>query len=105
MFGLAACDQRSDSAFADEPAILVVVVAAVGKQRLRPASRTTGTTAHRRHTIEQLEQLRDVVAIRGGQRPGERQPATVYEDVVLAAAPGPIDRAGTGFRAPFFACR
>jgi hypothetical protein len=82
-----------------------MVVAAIGEQRTRPATRSTWAAAHRRHPIEQLEQLCDVVAVGGGQRPGERQPTPVYEEVVLAAAPAAIDRAGTGFRAPFFACR
>jgi hypothetical protein len=103
--GLAASDHGFDAALPDEAAVLVVVVAAIGKQRVRPATRTTRTAAHRRDAVEQLEQLGDVVAVGGGQRPGERQPAAVYEEVVLAAPAAAIDRAGTGFRAPFFACR
>ena len=105
MRGFAAGDHRFDASLPDKPAVLVVVVAAVGEQRPRPTAGPTWTAAHRRHAIEQLEQLRDVVAVGRGQRPGERQAATVYEDVMLAAAPTPVDRAGTGFRAPFFACR
>ena len=61
--------------------------------------------ANRRHPVEQLHQLGDVVAVGRGQRPGERQAAAVYEEVVLAARAAAVDRAGTGFRAPFFACR
>jgi hypothetical protein len=49
--------------------------------------------------------LRDVVAVGSCERPGERQAAAVYEDVVLAARTAPVDRAGADFRAPFFACR
>ena len=105
MFGLAACDQRSDSAFADEPAILVVVVAAVGEQAVGSPARPARTAAHRRHSVEQCDKLGDVVAVGGGQRPGERQPAAVYEEMVLAAPPAAVDRAGTRIRAPFFACR
>jgi hypothetical protein len=52
-----------------------------------------------------LEKLRHVVAVAPGERPGERHAAAVYEQVVLAACSAAIDRAGTGFRAPFFACR
>ena len=105
VLGLAACDHRFDAALPDEPAVFVVVVAAIGKQRPRPTTRPSRTTAHGRDAIEQLEQLCDVVAVGGGERPGERQPATVYEEMVLAARTSAIDRAGTGFRAPFFACR
>jgi hypothetical protein len=59
---------------------------------------------HRRHEVEQREQLRDVVAVAARQRPGQRQPAGLYEQVVLASAPAPVDRARTRLRAPFFAC-
>lgn len=102
---MAARDDRFDAALPDETAVLVVVVAAIGEQRVRAAARSAGATADGRNAIEKLEQLRDVVAVRRRQRPRERQPATVYEEVVLAAAPAAIDRAGTRFRAPFFACR
>jgi len=39
VFDLAASDDRLDSAFPDEPPVLVVVVAAVGDQRPRSADR------------------------------------------------------------------
>ena len=102
---LTASDDRLDAAAPDEPAILVVVVAAIGKQRLRPSARPARPAAHRRHAVEQLQQLGDVVAVGGGLLPGQRLAAAVYEEMVLAARASAIDRAGTGFRAPFFACR
>jgi hypothetical protein len=82
-----------------------VVVAAVGDQHPRSASRAANSAAYRRHPVEQLEQLGDIVAVTTGQRPGERDAAAVYEQVVLAACPAAIDGAGTRFGAPFFACR
>jgi hypothetical protein len=105
VLALAASNDGFDAALPDEAAVLVVVVAAVGDQRPRPASGPTGSTADGRHTIEQHEQLGDVVAVAARERPGERDPAAVYEEVVLAARPATIDRAGTRFGAPFFACR
>jgi len=105
VLGLAARDQRLDAALPDEPAVLVVVVAAVGDQRPWSASRPADSAADGRHPVEQLEQLADVVAIAAAERPGERDPAAVYEQVVLAAATASVDWAGTRFRAPFFACR
>jgi hypothetical protein len=72
---------------------------------VRPSTRPAGATPDRWHAVEQVEQLRDVVAIRGGQRPRERDAAAVYEEMVLAACPAAIDGAWTRFRAPFFACR
>jgi hypothetical protein len=71
---------------------------------VRPSARPAGTTSDRRYAVEQVEQLRDVVAIRGGQRPRERDTAAIYEEVVLAALATAIDGAGTRFGAPFFAC-
>jgi hypothetical protein len=82
-----------------------VVVAAISEQATRTPARSARTAAYRRHPVEQLEQLGDVVAVGGSERPGQRQPAAVYEEVVLAAPAAAIDRAGTRFRAPFFACR
>jgi hypothetical protein len=102
---LAAGDDRFDTAAPDEAAVLVVVVAAIGEYGVRAAAWPAGTAAHRRDTVEQGEQLGDVVAVGSCKRPGERQAAAVYEDVVLAARTAPVDRAGADFRAPFFACR
>ena len=82
-----------------------MVVAAVGDQRSRSAARRADPAAHRRHAVEQLEQLGDVVAVASGERPGERDTAAVYEEMVLAAQAAAVDRAGAGLEAPFFACR
>ena len=105
VLALAASDHGLDAALPDQATVLVVVVAAIGDQRPRPTSRPADPTADRRHPVEQLEQLRDVVAVAAGERPGERDATAVYEQVVLAAGPAAIDRAGTRFGAPFFACR
>ena len=103
MFGLAARDHGFDAALPEEAAVLVVVVAAVGDQCPRSSSWAADPAADGRHPVEQVEQLRDVVAVAAGERPGERDPAAVYEQVVLAACSAAIDGAGTRFRAPFFA--
>ena len=105
VLGLASCDQRLDAALPDETSILVVVVAAVGDQRCRSAPWSADAAANGRHPVEQLEQLGDVVSVAAGERPRERDAIAVYKQVVLAACPAPIDRAGTRFAAPFFACR
>jgi hypothetical protein len=62
-----------------------VVVAAVAADALRPAAWPADFAAHRRHTLEQREQLRDVVAVAARDRPGERDPGCVYEKVLLGA--------------------
>ena len=79
MFDLAASDDRLDSAFPDEPTVLVVVVAAVGDQRPRPALRPADAAADRWYAVEQLEQLGDVVAVAAGDSPGEWDATAVYE--------------------------
>lgn len=105
VLGLAAGDDRFDAALPDEAAVFVVVVAAVGEQCLGSVAWPADATADGWHAVEQLDQLGDVVAVAAGERPGERDAAAVYEEVVLAAPPAPINGAGTRFRAPFFACR
>jgi hypothetical protein len=105
VLGLAACDHGLDAALPDEAAVLVVVVAAVGDQHSRSASWPADAAAYGRHSVEQFQQLGDVVAVAAGERPGERDTPAVYEQVVLAACPAAIDGAGTRFGAPFFACR
>ena len=49
VFGLAAGDHGLDSARADEPAVLVVVVAAVGDERVGSKAGPADHTAHGRH--------------------------------------------------------
>jgi hypothetical protein len=105
VLGLAASDDRLHAPLPDEPPVLVVVVAAVGDQRPRSASWATDPATDGRHPVEKLEQLRHVVAVAAGERPGEEDPAAVYQQVMLAAETAPVDRARTRLGAPFFACR
>ena len=104
VFGLTSRDDRFDASLPDEATVFVVVVAAVGDDAVRSAPRPANTAAYRRHPIEQREQLGDVVAVAARKRPGQRDAAAVYEEMLLAAAAAPVDRAGTCLRAPFFAC-
>jgi hypothetical protein len=55
VLGLAARDDRLDTALPDESAVLVVVLAAVGDQRPRTASRTTDSPPHGWHPVEQIQ--------------------------------------------------
>ena len=104
VFGLAFRDHGLDATLPDEAPVLVVVVAAVCDDAVGAPSRSPDTSAYRRYPVEELEQLRNVVAVAAGDRPGERQPASVYEEMLFAAAAAAVDRAGTRLRAPFFAC-
>jgi hypothetical protein len=81
-----------------------VVVAAIGSQTRGPLARPADFAAHRRHTFEQRDELRDVVAVAARERPGERDPGRVYEKVMLGAVSGSVNRARARRGAPFFAC-
>jgi hypothetical protein len=83
MHRLAASDHRLDPASAEQPAMLVVVVAAVGDHALGAPPRPADGAAHRWHRFEERDQLGDVVAIAAGERPGERESRLVDEEVVL----------------------
>ena len=85
VLGLAASDLRCDATPPELAAMAVVVVTAVGTQAFRSAARPADLDAHRWDTVDQRDQLRDVVAVAASDRPGERDPARVYEKVMLGA--------------------
>lgn len=102
--GLTAGDLRCDPAPAELAAVLVVVVAAVGEHALRPSARASDSAAHWRHSLDQRDELGYVVAVAAGERPGERDPGCVDQEMVLGAVSGSINRARARRGAPFFAC-
>ena len=103
MRGLTACDQWGDTARTQLAAVELLVVAAVRDQATRPPFRRAGAAVHRWDRLEQQQQLRAVVSVRAGERPGERDAARVGQQVVLRAATAPVDRARAGRGAPFLA--
>jgi hypothetical protein len=54
----------------------------------------------RRHAIHKRNQLGDVVTVATGERPGERDPCRVDEEVVFRPVSGSINRARARFGAP-----
>lgn len=102
--GLTTGDLGCDAAAAELAPVLVVVVAAVGGQSLGAAARPADLAPHRRDPLEQRDQLGDVVAVAARERPGERDPARVDEEMVLRPVSGSINRARARRGAPFFAC-
>lgn len=101
--GLAAGDLRLDPSLPELAPVLVVVVAAVCGHSLGPPARAADLAAHRRDTLDERDQLGDVVAVATRERPGERDPGRVDQEVVLGAVSGSINRARARFGAPFFA--
>ena len=104
VFGLAAGDPGLDAAGAELPPVLVVVVAAVGGDPVGSAARSADASAHRWDAFNERDQLGDVVAVAAGERPGERDPGRVDEQVMLGTISGSINRARARLGAPFFAC-
>ena len=104
VLGLAARDLGLDPAAAKLVAVTVGVVAAIGRDARRTLARPADATAHRRHPLEKRDQLGDVVAVAACNRPGERDPGRVDQEVVLGAVSGSVNRARARLGAPFFAC-
>jgi hypothetical protein len=90
-------DDRADAALPEQAAVFVVVVAPVGEECVGPVPGSADGAGHGRNLVQQGQQLRDVVAVSAGQRHRERDALAVGEDVVLAARPCAVDRAGTAF--------
>jgi hypothetical protein len=88
----AAGDARDDAALAQEPAVLVEVIAAGGEQLVGLAPRPPAPAADRGDRVEQREQLGDVVAVPAGQRDRERDAVGADDQVVPGAGMTAVDR-------------
>ena len=104
VLGLAPRDLRCDPAPPQLAAVAVEVVAAVGAHPVGSTSRPADATAHRRHPVDQWDELGYVVAVAACECPGERDPGRVDEEVVLETVSGSVNRARARRGAPFFAC-
>ena len=97
-------DLDGDPAFAQLGSPLAGVVGAVGEHPVGLTPRRTGPTTDGRHPIEQRDQLRRVVTVAAGQRPGEGNAGAIDQKVMLGAISGSVNRARARCGAPFFAC-
>src|SRR6266542_6046036 len=104
VLGLAAGDLRDDAALAELAAVAVVVVTAVGADPLGSLPGPTDPAPHRRDAVDEWDQLGAVVAVAARERPGERDPLPLDQEVVFGAVSGSINRARARRGAPFFAC-
>ena len=104
VLGVASCDLGFDAALAELAATARVVVSAIAGDSVGPPTRPADLAAHRRHAVDERDQLGAVVAVAAGEPPGERDPAALDQEVVLGAVPGSINRARARLGAPFFAC-
>jgi hypothetical protein len=104
VLGLAPRDLWSDPAPAELAAMTGVVVAAVGGDTLGSPARPANLAADRRDAVDERDQLGAVVAVAARERPGERDPGRVDQEVVLRPVSGSVNRARARRGAPFFAC-
>ena len=103
VLGLAAGDLVLDASLTELAAVLVVVVASIGSDAFGATAWPADLAAHWRHLGYQWDQLGDVVAVPARDAPGKREAGAVYQEVVLGAVSGSINRARARFGAPFFA--
>lgn len=61
-------DRRPDATLPQESAVLVVAVAAVGEEHVRPPARSADDYGHGRDPVQQRQKLGGVVAVSAGQR-------------------------------------
>lgn len=101
--GLAARDHGRDPSSAEEPSVLVVVVASVGIDTVWSRAWPSDAALDRRHAVKQRDQLGDVVAVTAGNRERERDPGGIDQEVVLRSGSAPVHWARARFGAPFFA--
>jgi hypothetical protein len=99
----AACDYWFDPARPELAAVGVMVIAAVGNDAIGSVARAASAAANRWDSIDERQQLGDVVAIAARQRPRQRHAAAVGQEVMLGTRTAPVDWARTGRAAPLFA--
>jgi hypothetical protein len=92
-----------DPPLAEHSPVGIGVIAAVADHSLGALPGTSGEAGDRGDAVEQRHELGDVVAVAGGQRPGERCPERVGQEVVLGARTAPVNWARARFGAPFLA--
>ena len=87
-------DARSDPAGAQQPPVLVVIIATVREQFPRLAAGPTTQPADRRNRVDQGQQLGDVVAVAAGEADLQRDAVRLNDQVVLGTGSAAIDGAG-----------
>lgn len=90
-------DHGSDAALPEQAPVLVMVVAAVGEERVGSVSGPAHNACNGRDLVEQGQELGYVVAVPAGQGHCEWDALGVGDDVVLAARSCAVDRAGSAF--------
>ena len=85
MLSTATGDHRFDPARPQQPAVLVVVISAIGDDQVGLLAWPAALAGHGpiMQIVEQRQQLCDVVAVTAGQRDRKRDPRRVDEQAML----------------------
>src|ERR1700730_13525904 len=89
-----------DSALTQFGAVPLRIVSAVALQRTGFATGWAGTAADGRHRVDEVEQLGDVVPVRGGQPCDERNPLGVGKNMMFRPGLAAIGRVRSSFFPP-----
>lgn len=89
-----------DAASPECVAMRLRIVRPVALDQLRGSDGPAGASAQHRQRVDEREQLRDVVAVRRGQRRDERNPAGVGENVMFRPGFAAIGRVRSSFFPP-----
>jgi len=100
MWSIPARQDRRDAALTQFRAVPLGVVAAVALHDARFATGRTGASADRRHRIDEVEQLADIVAVRRGQPRDDRNPLGVGKNVMFRPGLAAIGRVRSSFFPP-----
>jgi hypothetical protein len=98
-------DERCDALGSHQLAILVMVIATIGVDRVWALAWTPRPATHRGDRLNQGHELSDVVAVAAGQRDLQRDTVRFGDQMMLRASSGTVDRARSGFGPPFMARR
>lgn len=77
-----------------------MVIATVSEQSLGTLARTPGLPGDGADTVEQRQELSDVVALAAGQGDRQRNPAGVGAQMVLGTGAGTVNRRAPGVEPP-----
>src|ERR1017187_4713118 len=94
-------DHRGDPRRPDLPAVLVMVITAVGVDPPRALAGPAAAAADRRGRADQGHELGDVVAVAAGQRDRQRDAVRAGDQMVLGAWPGTAGWTRPSFGPPF----
>ena len=102
-FDAAACDRMPDAAPEAGAAAAAMIIGLIGVQCVRPASGSPGLSCNRWHRVEQVLEGPAVVSIGTAQQEGERDAASVGDEVALGACLASVRRVRPRSGAPLFA--